>query len=192
MRDEHNLTIPLDTLPLAYAVRIGLIDPDQGGRLVSLANGNGDTAWLDTINVSPLDRQELAQALDVVFNNGSDAIWLTGYEITALTPQRLEFTLAWQSDRTPVRNYTVFAQLLDANQNLVTSFDRPPLDGAYPTSTWLPGQQILDPRFLPLDGVPPGVYSLIIGLYDPTTGQRMTTANGTSFVELSAITIKKP
>ena len=188
-RDEHDLTIPPDTPPLAYALRAGLIDPDRGGQLVPLADGSGDTAWLDVINVSPLVEQKLAQSLDVAFSSTADTIHLAGYEITALTPERLEFTLAWQSDRVPGHNYTVFTQLLDANQNLAASFDRPPLDGAYPTSTWLPNQLIIDPRILPLEGVPPGNYTLITGLYDPANGKRMITNNDADFVELSTITI---
>ena len=196
VRDEHDLNIPAETPPLAYAVRVGLIDPDQNGELVPLAGGGGDTAWIDTINVSPQrpgplgPEGELAQSLDVLFSNDTDTIRLTGFETIALRSDRLEFALAWESAETPAHNYTIFAQLLDPGQNLVASYDRPPLDGAYPTSTWLPDQPIHDPRYLPLAGVSPGQYTLITGLYDPTTGQRLTTSQGADFVELSTITIE--
>ena len=69
--------------------------------------------------------------------------------------------------------------------------DRPPLDGAYPTSTWLPGQTIADPRTIPLDGVPPGMYRLIVGVYNPETQQRLTTGAGADFVELAEITVER-
>jgi hypothetical protein len=192
VRDEHDLVIPPATLPRAYAVRIGLIDPDRGGQLIPLADGSGDTARIDTINVLPADSRpvRLAQSLDVEFANNDDAIRLTGFEITALTPARLEFKLAWQSERKPENNYTVFAQLLDSDHNLVTSFDRPPLDGAYPTSTWLSNQSILDPRSLPLEGVGQGQYTLIAGLYNSLSGRRLTTSGGFDYVELSTITIQ--
>jgi hypothetical protein len=195
IRDEHDLTIPSDTPPLAYAVRVGLIDPGQAGKLVALADGSGDTAWLATINVSPTRNSPpvaLAQALDVLFSNRVDTIQLTGFEATHLSPERLEFRLTWQSRRSPRLNYTVFAQLLDSNHKLVASFDRPPLDGAYPTSTWLPNQPILDPRYIPLTGVPTGDYTLIVGLYDPATGQRLITNDGADFAKLTTITIQQP
>lgn len=192
IRDEHDLMIPPGTPPLAYAVRVGLIDPDQGGQLVPLADGSGDTAWLDRLNVSPGQPPEPpARPLNVSFGLDGDAIQLTGFELTGQTPQQLEFTLGWRSRQPPARDYTVFAQLLDANGQLVASFDRPPLDGAYPTSTWLPRQHILDSRTLPLEGVAPGSYTLIAGLYDSSTGRRMVTAEGVDFVKLAEITIKE-
>jgi hypothetical protein len=65
--------------------------------------------------------------------------------------------------------------------------DRPPLDGAYPTSTWLPGQTIIDRRSIPLAGVPPGDYRLIVGLYNPATQQRLATTAGLDFALLATI-----
>jgi hypothetical protein len=117
---------------------------------------------------------------------------LTGFELDSLTPEQLHFRLAWQAERTPSSDYTVFAQLLDRENNLVASYDRPPLDGAYPTSTWLPGQVIIDPRFIPLSNAPAGEYRLIVGLYDPIAQQRLKTPAGTDFVELTELTLGQP
>ena len=192
IRDEHDLSIPPDAPPIAYALRVGLIDPDQAGRLIPLTDGSGDTAWLTTINVASQQTRpiKLKQPLDIAFDShGQGVIRLTGFELVSLSPTRLDFRLTWQSDRTPPLDYTVFAQLLDREQNLVASFDRPPLDGAYPTSTWLPGQTILDPRHIPLPAAPPGEYRLIVGLYDPATGARLPTNLNTDFAEVSRVTI---
>jgi hypothetical protein len=189
VRDEHDVIVPPDTPPLAYAVRVGLIDPDQNG-LLPLADGRGDTAQLTIINVSPSGSPvRLAHPLDVSFSGGDDTIRLTGFQLDTLAPERLDFTLAWQSDRRPQKDYTIFAQLLDSGHNLAASFDRPPLAGAYPTSTWLPGQAIIDPRYIPLAGVVPGQYRLIVGMYDPATQARLVTGEGADFVELTEITI---
>jgi hypothetical protein len=117
---------------------------------------------------------------------------LTGFEINSVSPDQLQFKLAWRADQTPSTNYTVFAQLLNPENKLVTSFDQPPLDGAYPTSTWLPGQTIIDPRAIPLDDAPAGEYRLVVGLYDPITQQRLLTPTGADFVELTQVTIGKP
>jgi len=193
VRDEHDLIIPPDAPPTAYALRVGLIDPDQAHRLVPLARASGDTAQIDTINVSPAGPPpQLAQPLDVPFTNNSDTIRLTGFERVGQTPDRLDFKLTWQSEQTPGQNYTIFTQLLDSSGKLITSFDRPPLDGAYPTATWLPHQTILDPRYIPLADVPSGQYRLIVGLYQATSQQRLRTPGGTNFVELAEIDINKP
>jgi hypothetical protein len=188
IRDEHDLIVPPDTPPLAYAVRVGLIDPDQQGRLLPLADGSGDTAQLAIINVASTPEQpsKLAESLEISFH---PAIHLTGYELETPSPEQLEFKLAWRTDQPLPANYTVFAQLLDLENNLVAGFDRPPLDGAYPTSTWLPGQTIIDPRSIPLNHVPAGEYRLIVGLYNPTTQQRLLTTTGADFVELTRVKI---
>jgi hypothetical protein len=191
IRDEHDLFLPAGTPPLAYAVRVGLIDPEQQGRLVTLADQNGDTAWLDTVNVAPAGAEmvTLAQPQDILFSNNTDSIRLTGFEITALTPSQLDFRLAWHSEQKPHADYTIFAQLLASDGRLVASFDRPPLDGAYPTTIWLPNQTILDPRYIPLAEVPPGDYTLIVGLYDSASGRRLVTTGGDDFARLTTVTI---
>lgn len=203
IRDDHALMIPADLPPIAYAVRVGLIDPDNQGRLLTLADGRGDTAWLTTINVSPADwggwfggnqkldfwsKPSLPQ-LPVTFHQNEETIQLvdfTGYETT---PHQLEFTLQWRSEQQLQTDYTIFAQLLDAEGNLVASFDSPPLAGAYPTTTWLPQQTISDRRHIPWGDVPPGKYRLIVGVYQPATSQRMVTETGNDFVALG--TVKK-
>ncbi|HEX9924829.1 MAG TPA: hypothetical protein VGD99_19390 [Anaerolineae bacterium] len=193
IRDEHDLFIPSGTPPIAYSVRVGLIDPDQH-QLIMLADASGDTAQLTTINVSPVGPQppHLAQPLDVTFGNNQTPIQLTGFELDSLTPSRLDFRLAWQTGARLQTDYTVFAQLLDLDQNRVAGFDRLPLDGAYPASTWLPGQTIIDPRTIPLDHVDPGEYRLIVGLYDSTSQERLTTASGDDYFELTKIMIGEP
>ena len=194
VRDEHDLWLSSDTPPLAYAVRVGLINIDDNDRLIPLADGSGDTALIDTINVAPSQPSpaDLAQPTNITFNapNG-DTIQLLGYEIGEITTDQVRFDLLWQSRQRPQADYTIFAQLLDENRQLIASFDRPPLDGAYPTSTWLPGQPILDKRFVPVADGPAGRYTLIIGLYDSDTGQRLMTPDGSDFIELSDITVDK-
>ncbi len=194
VRDEHDLIVPPDTPPIAYTVRVGLIDPDQKGRLVSLADGSGDTAQLTIVNVAPAQEQspQLAEALEVAFKADNTVIHLTGFELDSVTPEQLDFRLAWQANETPSADYTVFAQLIDRENHLVATYDRPPLDSAYPTSTWLSGQVIVDPRFIPLGDILAGDYRLIVGLYDSTTEQRLRTTSGADFVELTTVTIGKP
>jgi hypothetical protein len=191
VRDEHDLMLPPGTPPLAYAVRVGLLDPDQAGQLIPLAGNSGDTAQLTIINVTSAGQSppQLAEPIRASFQAGQAVIQLTGFELDSLTPAQLDFRLAWQATQTPPTDYIVFAQLLDGEHNLAANFDRPPLNGAYPTSTWLPNQVIIDPRFIPLPGVPLGEYRLIVGLYDQTTQQRLLTATGADFVELTKVQV---
>lgn len=71
------------------------------------------------------------------------------------------------------RDYAVFVHLLDSAGELVTQSDGPPQGGAYPTSIWAAGEQVADARALALPGdLPPGEYTLFVGLYDPAGGAR--------------------
>jgi len=88
--------------------------------------------------------------------------------------QILSLSLHWQALAQPDRNYKVFVQLLNPEGQLVAQRDSQPLDGFRPTSTWRPGQDITDRYGLLLtDALPPGVYQLVVGMYDVETGQRL-------------------
>jgi hypothetical protein len=48
------------------------------------------------------------------------------------------------------------------------------LNGLYPTSAWQPGEIVVDEFELPLpDVLAAGEYSLVTGMYDLATGQRL-------------------
>jgi hypothetical protein len=151
VRDEHDLIVPPDAQPLAYAVRAGLIDP-ANGQLIPLADGSGDTVWLDTVNVTPVETPSVTQPLDIDFSGNGDTISLRGYEFTGSdqpaaasqssnhptyqltnSTNSINFNLLWQSPQTPQTDYTVFVQLLTPAGQFVTGYDGPPLAGAYPT-----------------------------------------------------------
>ncbi|MCB0166529.1 MAG: phospholipid carrier-dependent glycosyltransferase [Anaerolineae bacterium] len=79
--------------------------------------------------------------------------------------------LYWHTNTIPAADYTVFVHVIDANGDLVAQADAPPAAGAYPTSLWDPGEIIIDTR--PIPDLPPGRYTLRLGLYDPITDQRL-------------------
>ena len=76
------------------------------------------------------------------------------------------------------RDYTVFVQLLDAKNRWVAGHDTQPLGGEYPTSSWRPGEVVVDDHVLQLpDDLPPGTYRLVTGMYDLATGRRLIVAD---------------
>ena len=60
------------------------------------------------------------------------------------------------------------------------------MNGEAPTTTWLPGEVIKDEYrlFVPPE-LPPGEYSLIVGMYIAETGQRLPLAGGGDHIVLS-------
>ncbi|GIW05226.1 MAG: hypothetical protein KatS3mg060_0031 [Dehalococcoidia bacterium] len=82
--------------------------------------------------------------------------------------------LYWQAGHWLERDYAVFLHVVGPDGRLVTQRDGPPADGARPTTSWQPGEIVLDRRLLPIPiDLPPGEFRLVAGLYDPTTGERL-------------------
>lgn len=111
--------------------------------------------------------------LEVDFNR---QISLIGYHLAQpLSPgQELKLTLFWQV-RAPIEvDFTVFVQLVDANNNIVAQHDSKPQAGFYATPYWQPGELVIDVHTVALPAeLPPGDYDLLVGLYEAESGQRL-------------------
>jgi hypothetical protein len=97
--------------------------------------------------------------------------------------------LVWTADATPSTDYTVFVHLLDAAGNLVAQSDVQPGSGYTPTTTWTPHQPILDRHgLIPPEGLGPGTYRLVTGMYD-LEGVRLRTVDGADSAMLGEIEV---
>jgi hypothetical protein len=113
------------------------------------------------------------QPLDVDFNR---QITLTGYHLNQpLTPgSSLQLTLYWQVEAPLEVDFTVFVQLVDPDNNIVAQKDNRPQDGFYGTTSWEPGEQVIDRYTVPLPNeIPAGPYDLLLGFYETDTGLRL-------------------
>ena len=99
-----------------------------------------------------------------------EAITLEGYTLAAPPLQAgdiLPVTLFWSTAAPVAARYKVFLHLVDANGAVVAQRDSEPGGGLLPTTDWQPGTIYTDNRGVLLpDGLPPGTYELLIGLYD--------------------------
>jgi hypothetical protein len=108
-----------------------------------------------------------------------DAIHLTGYDLnpTSHIPHptsHISLALYWQSTAKIPTAYTVFTQLLGPDGQVWAQWDNPPQAGRYPTTAWAEHDSLVDRYTLTLrEGAPPGQYRLLVGMYDPATGQRL-------------------
>jgi hypothetical protein len=104
--------------------------------------------------------------------------------------QTITVTLLWQA-RQPVRDdYTVFVHLLDRSGKRWAQHDAQPLGNLYPTSRWAEGEMVRDshPLSLPTD-LPPGRYFLRIGMYLPTSGERLPVSTGGDSLLLATLLV---
>jgi hypothetical protein len=86
----------------------------------------------------------------------------------------MTITLFWQVTAPLDADYTVFLHMRDAADRTMAQADAPPLQGFYRTSAWQIGEILNDTHRLTLPAdLKPGPYRIIVGLYDPQTGQRL-------------------
>lgn len=185
VRDLFTLTVPADAPPGLYSVEIGWYSPETQERLPA---GEGNTIRVAVLPVG----QETGgpQVMMPLGTHFGPAITLEGYTWQA-DSEALHVTLRWSADDYLDTDYTVFVHLVapDGDQALAQG-DAPPLEGRWPTSLWLPGMSLDDPHTIPLPpDLPPGTYHLLVGLYDPATGQRLPLPDGRTALRLSPLSI---
>ncbi|MEZ4861506.1 MAG: glycosyltransferase family 39 protein [Caldilineaceae bacterium] len=80
--------------------------------------------------------------------------------------------LQWQALQAMTTHYKVTLQVLDTAQQVIAQRDSEPVGGSAPTTTWQPGQTVLDNHGILIPfGTPPGRYQIILALYEETTGR---------------------
>jgi hypothetical protein len=109
------------------------------------------------------------------------------YRVKLRPNDTLHILLVWQPQQPLTTDYKVFVHLVDAVGQPVTQWDGLPCLNTCRTSQWAVGASVRDHIFLHIpDDMPPGQYSLVAGLYDETTGERL----GGQTIQIGAVTIQ--
>ncbi len=86
----------------------------------------------------------------------------------------LSLTLAWRAQAPMRTSYTVFVHLEDQQGVRAGQVDQIPCQGGCPTTTWRPGDLVMERYELSVTAaVPPVPHKLVVGLYDWQTGDRL-------------------
>jgi len=181
--ERRRLTIPTDAPPdkLTLTVAIG----EEAVTLGDLAVDGGST----------FEPPQPQVEMDAQFGQVARLI---GYSLSSEQVSQTEgirLTLYWQALEAVQTDYTVFTHLVDANGILVGQHDYPPVWGVRPTSSWQPGEYLVDVHEVQLlDGVSPapGALRLAVGLYDPATLERVPLAGGSDAALLDTIVELSP
>jgi len=125
--------------------------------------------------------------------NYNDLIALLNVELPDTTLQpggSLAVNLQWQALAPIPDNYTLFLQVLDANDQIVGQVDSWPVQGTFPTSQWPLGELVNDSYTIPLKpDLTPGPYRLIIGWYLLATLQRLPILNAAGLPTADSLTV---
>ena len=115
---------------------------------------------------------------------------LLGYN-TSAPPYRadspLDLALVWQTIAPTDRPYKVFLQLLDSNGAFVTGAD------AFmdvPTMAWQADEIAISYHRFEAGTLAPGTYTVIVGLYDEATGERLPVDAPNAAFPLGEITVE--
>jgi hypothetical protein len=137
----------------------------------------GDVRFV--IYAPPKESEEEKTSLGINFGN---QILLHDFVIAddLLAPgDIIQTTLSWSAEELLATRYKVFLHLVDGDGAIVAQQDGEPVGGKSPTSSWQPGEIIVDNRGVILpDTIAPGEYELLLGLYDLNDpGSRLNVQN---------------
>jgi hypothetical protein len=185
--DRHRLNLPPHLAPGNYRLDVGLYHPGQADQ--PLAVGALSHVPLATLSAGAVEPPQPKSRTEINFG---DQILLEGYDV-ACDQQGVacDLRLHWRATGPVGRDYTVFVHLVGPDGAILAQSDAPPGGGMFPTSTWLPGQGMLDTHSLALPGdAEAGDYTLLVGLYHLPTRERLpaTGAGGNALGDAFSLT----
>jgi 4-amino-4-deoxy-L-arabinose transferase-like glycosyltransferase len=182
---ESRYDLRLDpAVPAAqYTLALNVLDSDERAIWT-------DDETIGSVEVLHRDRQfdlpgDIGHPLDLTLG---DVIHLRGFDTSGVRVHpgdALPLTLTWQGDGPTDIDYTVFVHLVGPDGLPHGQLDVFPGGGFAPTSSWAPGQVIVDGLALPIAAdAAPGTYHVAVGLYDAASGGRLpvTDASGQRLV----------
>jgi 4-amino-4-deoxy-L-arabinose transferase-like glycosyltransferase len=133
----------------------------------------------------------------------ADLADLVGYSLDSTTKVRSPNHLApgspfwittfWQAYGGASEDYDLLIRLVDDAGRQWAQADGPPLEGAYPTSMWQPGEKLADVRLLWVDPkAPPGRYWLVVAVYDYGTDSRLPVSGSSTPDTIYLVPLKVP
>jgi hypothetical protein len=180
------IPIPPATPPGPYTLRLAVYGEESLGRLPVKDAGSAAEAGLVTLAnfavlpaLEPADPTDLKLALPVK-QELLPGLTLLGFETLpgqqVRSGQQVGASLIWQAGEThPADPLEMSLSVKPAKGDDEWPLSKPVgLAGTYPTSQWQPGRYLVTelPLAIPADA-PPGAVRLVIGLYEPASGQRL-------------------
>ncbi len=184
VRLKGEVSLPADAKPGRYKVVIPLAD----GRVVEVA----------AINLADFQRvfqpPKVATPTEAIIGGIAQ---LVGFEISSSEVRaggKLSIRLVWKALTPTSTSFRVFIHLAGDDLRPKAQKDGEPQQWQRPTTGWQSGEYVEDRYEIPLpDEMPAGQYQILVGMYNPVTGQRLPAAGSGAagdFIRLSRIEVK--
>jgi hypothetical protein len=194
-RGQHLLWLPPDlesgryefTLQLCPEALPGECAPDD-------ASANGTMLRLRHLDIYAPERRwtvpDLDWDADVRFGEVAVLLGAILEPGTSVHPgDALKATLVWRAVSETRTSYRVFLHLLNSENAVIAQSDGVPVEWTRPTTGWIAGEILMDPRTLPIPpGASSGIYRLRAGMYTLEDG-RLPTSRGDDAVVLGDLEV---
>lgn len=179
--DRHRWRVPTDMVGGDYTLWLGVAD-----QRVELGRVHVAELMRDFDPPAPMVTQTI---------NFGNVVQLIGYDLSGMTFSRgdsVQLTLYWQSLAATDLPLTVFVHLTDPTGVNQAQQDTQPRQNNYPIALWVPGEYVDDRYTIRIpENAPTGIYSLRIGLYLQTNGQRLQIVDhNTDFWTIASVMVE--
>ncbi|MGQ9681628.1 MAG: ArnT family glycosyltransferase [Anaerolineae bacterium] len=194
---QQELLVPSSLPSGTYSLRLSM--RTESGQLLPTRDQWHFWAWgqehagLGSIVIEELPeafvRPPMQMRVDAHNTAGIDLLGVDGIPERVSAGQRLDLALHWRAVGAIQNSYKVSLQLLASDRRTILAQDDGiPGGWARPTTSWQPGDLILDQRHLQVPAGSGGQQGLlIVALYDEDTGKRSQWLTGKSFREYWAL-----
>jgi 4-amino-4-deoxy-L-arabinose transferase-like glycosyltransferase len=197
--DRHQLALPADLPPGHYRLDLGLYYPGRADSPLAVDGEGGNRIALTYLTVGEAAAPPLpSHPAEIHFG---DQIRLTGLDLSSRQEPAIgttyTLTLYWQTLGPVASDYKAFVHLIGPDGDIASQDDAPPGGLFFPTSAWLPGETVVSSHTLSLRAdTAPGEYRLLVGLYQPASGERLPVADASGqslgdAVQLTAIPVEE-
>jgi hypothetical protein len=168
----YSLRLPPSTPPGGYTLTLTVEDAESGYPQGQPMPIQSITIQSEVCNLASVPD---AQNVNAAFG---DELRLLEYQVH-LEDRCLDIVLYWYAQCRMNVDYKVFVHVFNPRIDTpVAQQDAMPRRWTYPTTLWWPGEVVDDNISIPLDTVPGGDYGIAIGVYEPTTGERLPLITG--------------
>jgi hypothetical protein len=133
----------------------------------------------------------MQQRIDQDFGDFATLLGADGLPESVSAGEAIHPMLYWRPRATITASYLISLQLFDGNKGLAAQVDGIPGHGARPTTSWQPGEIIVDPYTLNLPAnLPPGQYHLLLLMFDASSKAQVFTREGNGAITLATFEVQ--